>query len=153
VVAFVTEDNKLHLINTDNLTLLRSLSFNNDMNLMIKENSTITALNFKLNDTVFLGYSDGSIIKVKFNEQPINLLYENSNKFLVSAEDEFENIKSVFSTDVINRRQNTNSSSNILNTNNLQNSGQSASISKNKINGKYNFPLCGNIILYTYTFI
>lgn len=141
VVAFVTEDNKLHLINTDNLTLLRSISFNNDINLMIKENSTITALNFKLNDTVFLGYSDGSIIKVKFNEPPINLLYENSNKYLVSAEDEFENIKSVFSTDVINRRQNTNSNSNNLNTNNLQNIGQASSISNNKTNGKYNFQL------------
>lgn len=71
----------------------------------IKEDSRITALNFKLSDTVFLGYSDGSIIKLKLNEQPINLLYDHTNLFLISAEDEFEKIKSVFSSDIIRMKQ------------------------------------------------
>lgn len=118
------------------MTLLRSTAYNNDLSLGIKENSKITVLNFKLSDTVFLGYSDGSIIKAKFNEQPINLLYENSNKFKVSAEDEFENIKSVFSTDMIIRK---NSGNNVTNSSYIvcgtHNSGNMTN--KNKTNGNY----------------
>jgi hypothetical protein len=58
-------------------------------------------LNFRLNDTFILGYSDGSIIKSRFNEEPINLKYKKTVEMnsYTNTDDEFENIKSLFSTD------------------------------------------------------
>lgn len=106
LIAIVTEDLKISLINTENLTIIRSFLFNNNLKLRIKDNSKVTALNFKLADTLLVGYSDGSIIKSKLNDDPFNLLYENTvNKFKISADDEFEKIKSVFSTDTTDNRQ------------------------------------------------
>ncbi len=66
----------------------------------VKQNSKITSINFKLADTLLIGLSDGSILKIKNNDDPISLLLENSHKNTGSScEEEFEKIQSVFSTD------------------------------------------------------
>jgi hypothetical protein len=77
--------------------VLRQFSFNNNNNLSIRDTCKITVINFKLNDTIFVGYSDGSIVKAKFNEEALNLKLKNTK--IENIEDEFENIKSVFSSD------------------------------------------------------
>lgn len=101
LICIITEDNRVFLINTENLTIIKSLFFNNNSILNIKQHSKITSINFELADTLFFGLSDGSIIKYKFNEEPINLKYDNcqDKNNSVTTEDEFDNIKCIFSTD------------------------------------------------------
>jgi hypothetical protein len=100
IIAVVTEDYKLTLLNSENLSILKTLTYN----IGITEGSRITALSFKLTDTLILGYSDGSVIKTRFNEEPINLKHKKTVEInaYVDAEDEFENIRSIFSTDKLN---------------------------------------------------
>jgi hypothetical protein len=100
IIAIITEEYKLILLNSQNLTPLKTITFN----IGIKEGSRISALNFKLSDTLVVGYSDGSIIKARFNEEPINLKHKNivNMSSYINTEDEFENIKSIFSTDKTN---------------------------------------------------
>lgn len=106
-IAIVTEDMKLSYIVTESLSSIRTLTFP-WQKLRLKENSKITSISFKLNDTVLLGYSDGSIIKSKYNEEPLNLIFENRHKKTVTSdEEEFENIQSVFSTDLVEHIENT----------------------------------------------
>lgn len=121
------EDNRIFLISSENLTILRSLYFNNNSILSIKQNSKITALNFDYPDTIFFGFSDGSIIKYKFNEDSMNLKFDNQAKNIcTSSEDDFDNIKCIFSTDRLIQNfeaQNNSGENEINNNNNSENLG------------------------------
>jgi len=100
-IAIITEDNKILIILSENLIILKNFNFATNLLLEINPNSQIRTINFKLDDTIFVGYSDGSIIKAKVSENiQINLSKENSNteKFK-NPEDEFASIKSIYSTD------------------------------------------------------
>lgn len=138
IAVIVTEDHKISFINTENLTIVRTLLLNTSK-LNIKDNSRITSINFKLADTIFIGYSDGSIIKAKFNEDPLNLLLENSAKFN-SSEDEFQNIKSVYSTDYIN------TNNNITNDNTIENPASYSIPYSNIINSKSSFSVDNEVV-------
>jgi hypothetical protein len=98
LLLLVTEDMKIFFLNTENLTIIRTLTLSYNPKLRIKEGSRICSCDFSLSDTTFFGFSDGSIIKCRMYEDPINLIHDNLIRFKTS-EDEFENIKSVFSTD------------------------------------------------------
>jgi len=90
---------KLSLIITEQFTIIRTTTIDYNK-LYIKESSRILSLNYKLRDSILLGYSDGSVIKLKYNEEPKNLIYQISNKKVIkSEEEEFQNIKSIFTTD------------------------------------------------------
>lgn len=115
LILVVTEDMRIVLLNSENLTPLRVINNFNYAKLHIKENSRIMSVNFSLLDTIFLGFSDGSVIKSKFNDDPVNLRIKNNSTYLRTYdnnEDEFENLKSVFSSDKINYQE-----SNISNNN------------------------------------
>ena len=109
LISIVTEDNKLFFIFTENLTINRTINIMKKNNLQIKDNSKISCINFHLNDSLLIACSDGSVIKCKLNDEPVNLLYEIQGNYFNSPEDEFASIKNVFSTD-----------SNIFNNNNKQ---------------------------------
>lgn len=113
LICIVSEDNRVFLINSENLTIIKSLYFNNNSILNIKQNSKITSINFEYSDTLFFGLSDGSIIKYKFNEEPINLKYDSQAKNTsATTEDEFDNIKCIFSTDRLMQNYDPNSNLN-----------------------------------------
>ncbi len=98
------------MINSENLTIQKNLYFNNNSILNIKQNSKITSMIFDYYDTLFFGFSDGSIIKYKFNEEPLNLKFDSQFKNISSnSEDEFDNIKCIFSTDRLIQNQEGNS--------------------------------------------
>ena len=99
LLSIVTEDNKLFFIFTENLTINRTINIMKKNNLQIRDNSKISCINFHLNDSLLIACSDGSVIKCKLNDEPVNLLYEIKGNNFKSPEDEFASIKNVFSTD------------------------------------------------------
>ena len=103
LLACVTADMKCYLVSTETLTINRTVSILTKGDLHISDNSKITCINFKLNNAVLLACSDGSVIKCKLNDEPVNLLYETSQMKFSSPEDEFESIKNVFSSDLTNQ--------------------------------------------------
>lgn len=152
MICIVTEDNRVFLINSENLTIIKNLYFNNNSVLNIKQNSKITSINFDCFDTLFFGLSDGSIIKYKFNEEPINLKLDSlSNNIAASSEDEFDNIKCIFSTDrLIQNYDGINSNPNIdfsdynignfgLNNNNINNNFNEIMIAEDVVNEDKSF--------------
>jgi len=152
LICIVTEDNRVFLINSENLTIIKNLYFNNNSVLNIKQNSKITSINFDCFDTLFFGLSDGSIIKYKFNEEPINLKLDSlSNNIAASSEDEFDNIKCIFSTDrLIQNYDGINSNPNIdfsdynignfgLNNNNINNNFNEIMIAEDVVNEDKSF--------------
>ena len=80
LLAIVTNDMKCYFISTENLTVNRVCNILTKMNLRIKDGSVISCINFSLNDAILLGMSDGSVIKLKLNDDPVNLLYEISGR-------------------------------------------------------------------------
>ncbi len=124
LICIATEDNRVFLINSENLTIVKSLYFNNNSALKIKHNSKITSINFEYADTLFFGSSDGSIIKYKFNEEPFNLKFDTQDKNTsATTEDEFDNIKCIFSTDrlILNYDPNSNFIGDFNDNNNMEN--------------------------------
>ena len=97
ILAIVTEDMKCYFISTDNLTINQTVNVLTNTHLKIKDNSLISCINFQLNDSVLIACSDGSVIKCKLNEEPVNLLYEFKENLFKNPEDEFESITNVFS--------------------------------------------------------
>ena len=100
ILVCVTDDMKCFFISTENLTVSRTISILTKADLRIKDNAKISCVNFHLNDAILLACSDGSVIKCKLNDEPVNLLYEISGNKFKSPEDEFESIKNVFSSDM-----------------------------------------------------
>lgn len=99
IITCVTDDMKCYFISTENLTVNRTISILTKADLRIKDNSKISCINFHLNDALLMACSDGSVIKCKLNDEPVNLLYEIAGNKFKSPEDEFESIKNVFSSD------------------------------------------------------
>ena len=97
ILAIVTKDMKCFFISTDNLTINQTINVLTNTNLKIKDNSLISCINFQLNDSVLIACSDGSVVKCKLNEEPVNLLYEFKENLFKNPEDEFESITNVFS--------------------------------------------------------
>ena len=97
ILVCVTSDMKCYFISTENLTINQTLNVLTNTNLKIKDNSLISCINFQLNDAVLIACTDGSVIKCKLNEEPVNLLYEFKENLFKNPEDEFVSITNVFS--------------------------------------------------------
>ena len=97
ILVCVTSDMKCYFISTENLTITQTLNVLTNTNLKIKDNSLISCINFQLNDAVLIACTDGSVIKCKLNEEPVNLLYEFKENLFKNPEDEFVSITNVFS--------------------------------------------------------
>ena len=97
LLACVTIDMKCYFISTENLTINQIINVLTNTNLRIKDNSLISCINFQLNDALLIACTDGSVIKCKLNEEPVNLLYEFKENLFKNPEDEFISITNVFS--------------------------------------------------------
>ena len=102
LLSIITDDMKCYFISTENLTVNRTINILTISNLRISDNSKISCINFHLNDALLIGCSDGSVIKCKLNDEPVNLLYEIKGNKFITPEDEFASIKNVYSSDVDN---------------------------------------------------
>ena len=97
ILVCVTKDMKCYFISTENLTVNQTINVLTNTNLKIKDNSLISCINFQLNDAILIACTDGSVIKCKLNEEPVNLLYEFKENLFKNPEDEFVSITNVFS--------------------------------------------------------
>ena len=97
LLACVTTDMKCYFISTENLAINQIINVLTNTNLRIKDNSLISCINFQLNDALLIACTDGSVIKCKLNEEPVNLLYEFKENLFKNPEDEFISITNVFS--------------------------------------------------------
>ena len=97
ILVCVTKDMKCYFISTENLTINQTINVLTNTNLKIKDNSLISCINFQLNDAILIACTDGSVIKCKLNEEPVNLLYEFKENLFKNPEDEFVSITNVFS--------------------------------------------------------
>ena len=97
LLACITIDMKCYLISTENLSINQIINVLTNTNLRIKDNSLISCINFQLNDALLIACTDGSVIKCKLNEEPVNLLYEFKENLFKNPEDEFISITNVFS--------------------------------------------------------
>ena len=97
ILVCVTSDMKCFFISTENLTINQTINVLTNTNLKIKDNSLISCINFQLNDAILIACTDGSVIKCKLNEEPVNLLYEFKENLFKNPEDEFVSITNVFS--------------------------------------------------------
>ena len=97
ILVCVTSDMKCYFISTENLTINQTINVLTNTNLKIKDNSLISCINFQLNDAILIACTDGSVIKCKLNEEPVNLLYEFKENLFKNPEDEFVSITNVFS--------------------------------------------------------
>ena len=88
---------KCYFISTENLSINQIINVLTNTNLKIKDNSLISCINFQLNDALLIACTDGSVIKCKLNEEPVNLLYEFKENLFKNPEDEFVSITNVFS--------------------------------------------------------
>jgi hypothetical protein len=102
LLSIITDDMKCYFISTENLTVNRTINILTISNLKISDNSKISCINFHLNDALLIGCSDGSVIKCKLNDEPVNLLYEIKGNKFTTPEDEFASIKNVYSSDTDN---------------------------------------------------
>ena len=97
ILVCVTTDMKCYFISTENLSINQIINVLTNTNLKIKDNSLISCINFQLNDALLIACTDGSVIKCKLNEEPVNLLYEFKENLFKNPEDEFVSITNVFS--------------------------------------------------------
>ena len=97
ILVCVTTDMKCYFISTENLSINQIINVLTNTNLKIKDNSLISCINFELNDALLIACSDGSVIKCKLGEDPVNLLYEFKENLFKNPEDEFVSITNVFS--------------------------------------------------------
>ncbi len=97
ILVCVTTDMKCYFISTENLSINQTINVLTNTNLKIKDNSLISCINFQLNDALLIACTDGSVIKCKLNEEPVNLLYEYKENLFKNPEDEFVSITNVFS--------------------------------------------------------
>jgi len=97
ILVCVTADMKCYFISTENLNINQTINVLTNTNLKIRDNSLISCINFQLNDAILLACTDGSVIKCKLNEEPVNLLYEFKENLFKNPEDEFVSITNVFS--------------------------------------------------------
>ena len=97
ILVCVTTDMKCYYISTENLSVNQIINVLTNTNLKIKDNSLISCINFQLNDALLIACTDGSVIKCKLNEDPVNLLYEFKDNLYKNPEDEFVSITNVFS--------------------------------------------------------
>ena len=97
ILVCVTTDMKCYFISTENLSINQIVNVLTNTNLKIKDNSLISCINFQLNDALLIACTDGSVIKCKLNEEPVNLLYEFKENLFDNPEDEFVSITNVFS--------------------------------------------------------
>ena len=97
ILVCVTSDMKCYFISTENLGINQIINVLTNTNLKIKDNSLISCINFQLNDALLIACTDGSVIKCKLNEEPVNLLYEFKENLFKNPEDEFVSITNVFS--------------------------------------------------------
>ena len=97
ILVCVTSDMKCYFISTENLSINQIINILTNTNLKIKDNSLISCINFQLNDALLIACSDGSVIKCKLGEEPVNLLYEFKENLFKNPEDEFVSITNVFS--------------------------------------------------------
>ena len=97
ILVCVTSDMKCYFISTENLSINQTINVLTNTNLKIKDNSLISCINFQLNDAILIACTDGSVIKCKLNEEPVNLLYEFKENLFKNPEDEFVSITNVFS--------------------------------------------------------
>ena len=97
ILVCVTTDMKCYFISTENLSINQIINILTNTNLKIKDNSLISCINFQLNDALLIACTDGSVIKCKLNEEPVNLLYEFKENLFKNPEDEFVSITNVFS--------------------------------------------------------
>ena len=97
ILVCVTTDMKCYFISTENLSINQIINVLTNTNLKIKDNSLISCINFQMNDALLLACTDGSVIKCKLNEEPVNLLYEFKENLFTNPEDEFVSITNVFS--------------------------------------------------------
>ena len=97
ILVCVTIDMKCYYISTENLSINQIVNVLTNTNLKIKDNSLISCINFQLNDALLIACTDGSVIKCKLNEEPVNLLYEFKENLFKNPEDEFVSITNVFS--------------------------------------------------------
>ena len=97
ILVCVTTDMKCYFISTENLRINQTINVLTNTNLKIKDNSLISCINFQLNDALLIACTDGSVIKCKLNEEPVNLLYEYKENLFKNPEDEFVSITNVFS--------------------------------------------------------
>ena len=97
ILVCVTADMKCYFISTENLSINQIINVLTNTNLKIKDNSLISCINFQLNDALLIACTDGSVIKCKLNEEPVNLLYEFKENLFKNPEDEFVSITNVFS--------------------------------------------------------
>ena len=88
---------KCYFISTENLNINQTINVLTNTNLKIRDNSLISCINFQLNDAILIACTDGSVIKCKLNEEPVNLLYEFKENLFKNPEDEFVSITNVFS--------------------------------------------------------
>ena len=88
---------KCYFISTENLSINQIINILTNTNLKIKDNSLISCINFQLNDALLIACTDGSVIKCKLGEDPVNLLYEFKENLFKNPEDEFVSITNVFS--------------------------------------------------------
>lgn len=129
-LAIILEDNKIFIILSGNLIIMKNFNFSLNLLLEISPNSQIRTINFKLDDTIFVAYSDGSIIKAKITENiQVNLGKENSlSEKYQTPEDEFAKIKSIYSTDNMTASFKVNANNNF--TKNTDNSTEFLLVSK-----------------------
>ena len=97
ILVCVTSDMKCYFLSTENLSINQIINVLTNTNLKIKDNSLISCINFQLNDALLIACTDGSVIKCKLNEEPVNLLYEFKENLFKNPEDEFVSITNVFS--------------------------------------------------------
>ena len=97
ILVCVTADMKCYFISTENLNINQTINVLTNTNLKIRDNSLISCINFQLNDAILIACTDGSVIKCKLNEEPVNLLYEFKENLFKNPEDEFVSITNVFS--------------------------------------------------------
>ncbi len=96
ILVCVTADMKCYFISTENLNINQTINVLTNTNLKIRDNSLISCINFQLNDAILIACTDGSVIKCKLNEEPVNLLYEFKENLFKNPEDEFVSITNDF---------------------------------------------------------
>ena len=149
IVACVTSDMKCYFISTENLSINQIINVLTNTNLKIKDNSLISCINFQLNDALLIACSDGSVIKCKLGEEPVNLLYEFKENLFKNPEDEFVSITNVFSNLLDNWvddsfftiKEENELDSNDVNNNTFQ-KNKLSSIEKMNISNKYKVLFC-----------
>ena len=153
ILVCVTTDMKCYFISTENLSINQIINVLTNTNLKIKDNSLISCINFELNDALLIACTDGSVIKCKLNEEPVNLLYEYKENLFKNPEDEFVSITNVFSNLLDNWVDDSfftikedcdieNNENNIYNNGNTFQKNKLSSIEEMHISNKYKVLFC-----------